>query len=354
MRQVSTYVFFRSVAVANLLSLLAALALCAALIDRASGAPAGVAALCPTPSGRSVVRTVPLPGSPKQVLTANDALWVTLRSPHPGGRARLLRLDARTGRIRRAFPLPGSPDRIASGFGSLWIPVELRGKAGGTLLRLDPRSGRVLAAIRAPTPRLLGATLTMTPEAVWIGGSDTRLDARSIFKIDPRRNVVVRRFQVRATTVVALVGQRRSLWVSGWESVVRLSENGRLLFRQPVGGVAFSIALAGNGVWAAQQLFGHKDSRPQPPARRLVRITPGSPRLKVIQLDATPGAVAVAAGAAWAVFLPDEGRHEVLRVSGTTPVPARVAVSGIPGALAASRGKVWVAEHEPNELSEIC
>jgi hypothetical protein len=170
--------------------MLGSLAACAALVAPASGAETTTSPSCPTPSGRTVVRTLPSPGQPHQVLARGDTLWVTLQ--RAGGRARVIRLDARTGRVDRSFPLEGVPDRLVYGFGSLWIPEEIRGKPGGTLIRLDPRSGRVLAEIRAPAPRLFGATLTVTPAAVWIGGADTRLDTSSIFLVDPRKNAVVR------------------------------------------------------------------------------------------------------------------------------------------------------------------
>src|SRR5215210_2024932 len=260
-------------------TVLGSLATSVALLAPASGAETITGASCPTPSGRTVVRTLRLPGPPHQVLARGETLWVTLQ--RPGGPARVVRLAARTGRVDRSFPLKGVPDRLVYGFGSLWIPQEIRGKPGGTLFRLDPRSGRILAEIRAPAPRLFGATVAMTPAAVWIGGADTRLDTSSIFLVDPRRNVVVRRLGVRATSVVALVARGPAAWASGWESIVRLSPTGRLLFRQGIGGVAFSIALAPDGVWGAQQFLGHKYRKPQPLARRLVRITTSPRRLTV-------------------------------------------------------------------------
>lgn len=331
---------------------LGSLAAWAALAVPASGAQTTTSASCPTPSGGTVVRTLPLPGQPHQVLARGNRLWVTLE--RPGERARVVRIDASTGRVDRSFPLEGVPARLVYGFGSLWIPQEIRGKPGGTLVRLDPRSGRVLAEIRAPAPRLFGATLTVAPAAVWIGGADTRLDASSIFVVDPRGNAVVRRLGVKVATVVALVARGPAVWASGWESIVKLSPAGRLLFRQHIGGVAFSIAVAPNGVWGAQQFFGHKYRKPQPLARRLVRVTTSPRHLMVVPLDATPGVVAFAADAAWVVLFPDQRRRGVLRVSGTPPVPEKVPLRGLPRAIAPAPGGVWVAEHDPNELSKIC
>ncbi len=333
-------------------AILGPLVACAALVAPASGAQTALGGSCPTPSGGAVVRTLSLPGPPQQVLARGDTLWVTLR--RPGGRGRVVRLSARTGRVQRSFWLEGVPARLAYGFGSLWIPQEIRGKPGGTLVRLDPRSGRVVAEIRAPAPRLFGTTVTVTPTTVWIGGSDTRLDTSSIFVVDPRRNVVVRRLGVTATTVVALAARGRAVWVSGWESIVKLSPTGRLLFRQRIGGVAFSIGVARDGVWGAQQLLGHKYTKPQPPARRLVRVTTSPRGLTVVPLDATPGVVAAAAGAAWVVFVPDQHRRVILRVSGAPPAPETVTVRGFPGAIAPAPDGVWVAEHDPNELSNVC
>jgi hypothetical protein len=332
-------------------TMLSSVVACAAATATAAVAQSPSGTTCPTETERTVVRTLLLPAPPQQVLVRGGKLWVTLRKP--GGRARVVRVSAQSGRVERSFPLEGVPARLAYGFGSLWIPEEIRGEPGGTLVRLHPRSGRVLARIRAPAPRLFGATLAFAPNAVWIGGADTRLDTSSVFVIDPKRNAVVRRLRVKGTTVVALAAQGRTVWASGWESIVKLSPNGRVLFRQPIGGVAFSIAPAPDGVWGAQQLFGHKYGKPQPRARRLVRVSTRPRRLVVVQLDATPGVVVSAAGAAWVVFFPDQRRRAVLRVVGTSP-PEEVPLASVPGAIAPAPDGVWVASRNPGALSKIC
>jgi hypothetical protein len=332
-------------------AMLSSVVACVAATGTASVAQSPSGTTCPTKTGPGVVRTLQLPGPPQQLLARGDKLWVTLRKPH--GRARVVRVSAESGKIERSFRLEGNPARLAYGFGSLWIPEEIRGKPGGTLVRLDPRSGRQLARIRAPAPRLFGATLAITPNAVWIGGADTRLDTSSVFVIDPKRNDVVRRLRVKGTTVVALAARGRTVWASGWESIVKLSPTGRILFRQPIGGVAFSIALAPDGVWGAQQLFGHKYRKPQPPARRLVRVTTRPRRLVVVPLQATPGVVVSAAGAAWVVFFPDQRRRAVLHVVGTSR-PEEVPLAGVPGAITPTPDAVWVATHDPSVLSKIC
>ena len=190
-------------------TLLSAMAACAATTVTVAVAQTPNSTTCPTETGRTVVRTFLLPAPPQQLLVRGGKLWVTVRKP--GRRARVVRLSAQSGKVERSFPLEGAPARLAYGFGSLWIPEEIRGKPGGTLVRLDPRSGRVLARIRAPAPRLFGATLAFAPNAVWIGGADTRLDTSSVFVIDPRRNAVVCRLGVKGTTVVALAAQGRTV-----------------------------------------------------------------------------------------------------------------------------------------------
>jgi hypothetical protein len=255
--------------------------------------------------------------------------------------------------VQRVFRLAGDPWSIKFGFGSLWMTGD-GGGFGGAVMRIDPRSGRVVSVIRAR--RRFGGRLATTSDGVWVAGIDDRKTlARTVFKIDPSRNAVSRRVQLKATTVVALVGEGPSLWVSGWGAVVKLSSAGRVLFQQRMDGVGWSIAPSPGGVWIARPFFGTSRSRQAFPARQLLRIQTQAPHgPAVVELSAQPAGVAVAGGAAWvAGGFSDAGAREVLRIdaSGAT---THVALRGIAGLIAAAPDGVWVAGHRPSELSKIC
>lgn len=341
--------------VVSLVALGATLALSAMTPHRAVAAQTASSGRCPSASGQEVTLTMPLPRSAKlrSMVVADKTLWIASGSRRVGGHGRLLRVNLSSGRVERSFSLAGDPWSLRFGFGSLWMTGN-GGGFDGAVMRIDPRSGRVASVVRGK--RRFGGRLAITSDAVWVGGLDDRKTlARTVFKIDPSRNAVTQSVQLKATTVVALVGAGRSLWVTGWGAVVKLSSSGRVLFQRRMDGVGWSIALAPGGVWVARPFSGSSRSNQAFPARQLLRIrTVESRDPMIIELATQPAGVVVARGAAWVLgnFL-DAGRREVLRTDGLGAVTT-VTVHGIPGLIAAASDSVWVAERDPNELSKIC
>jgi hypothetical protein len=103
-------------------------------------------------------------------------LWVAIAGRHDPRTGATLRrgaiaaMDTRTGRLRVLRP-PIDPTELAVGFGSLWVlgaPIK-RGPRG--VLRIDPRTGRVIAAIQS-AQHSYGSRIAATPRAVWVGGAD--------------------------------------------------------------------------------------------------------------------------------------------------------------------------------------
>jgi len=315
---------------------------------------------CPSPSGAAVVQTMRMPGRPGFLLLAKNTLWVAIASAHPSGRGRLARIDARSGRVQRIFRLPVNPYQLAFGFGSLWVTGETNNRRyQGRLLRIDPTTGRVLRLIRGP--QALGAKIATTSDAVWIGGADffppghsERAGVRFVYKIDPKRNAVVRRVQLPAqATVIDLQGDGRSLWSAGWWGVVKLSATGRVLFMQRVDGSGWSLAQTPGAVWVAQPFFGSRPVRRQDrPARRLLRIaTSGARRISVMELQTQPGHVSSAAGVVWVTANGGLARIDAAEVP---PTLAKVPVDFSPNYHEAFAGGLWVSDLQANRLHKIC
>jgi len=87
-------------------------------------------------------------------------------------------------RVVANLPLSSSLGPVAAGFGAVWVVDDAKGR----LLRVDPRTRRVVQAIRVAGPLLVGAGAG----AVWVideGGS--------LIRIDPRTNRVTSRLPVR-------------------------------------------------------------------------------------------------------------------------------------------------------------
>jgi hypothetical protein len=306
----------------------------------------------------AVVFSVPLPGKPGQMLLSRGTLWVAIEPARWGHPGRLLALDPSSGRVRRTIRLPVSPMRFVTGFGSLWLTGAGGGRRYSGVLRIDPRSARVLRVIRGAHP--LGSALAATRRAIWIAGADTfppghpeQSGVYFVYKIDPRRGAVVQRVRLRST-VIDLVGDGPTFWVTGWIAVPKLSEAGRVLFREPIEGSGWSIARGGEGVWVTHTFDGSRRDRQPPPARELYRIREFSkPHLARIRLEESPWQVSTASGVAWVAA--GRGSHQVLWLDDTrTPSPTAVPVPGIVQGIQAVPRGAWVAQLKPNQLSRIC
>jgi len=301
-----------------------------------------------------------MPGRPGFLLLVKNTLWVAIASPRPSGRGALVRIDARSGRVLRMFRLPVNPYQLAFGFGSLWVTGETNNRRyQGRLLRIDPSTGRVLRLIRGP--QTLGAKIATTSDAVWIGGADVfppghseRAGVRFVYKIDPRRNVVVRRVQLPAqSTVIALHGDGRALWSVGWWGVVKLSAAGRVLFFQRIDGSGWSLAQTPGAVWVAQPFFGSRPVRKQDrPARRLLRIaTSGVRRISVLELQTQPGHVSSADGVVWVMANGGLARMDAAEMS---PTLTSVPVDFSPNYHVAFGGGLWLSDLRANRVHKVC
>ena len=315
---------------------------------------------CPSPSGAAVVQTLRMPGRPGFLLLAKNTLWVAIASTHPSGRGALVRIDARSGRVQRVFRLPVNPYQLAFGFRSLWVTGETNNRAyQSRMLRIDPTTGRVLRLIRGP--QTLGSKIATTSDAVWIGGADIfppghseRAGVRFVYKIDPRRNAVVRRVQLPAqATVIALQGDGRSLWSVGWWGVVKLSAAGRVLFVQRIDGSGWSLARTPGAVWVAQPFFGSRPVRQQNrPARRLLRIaTSGVRRVSVMELQTQPGHVSSADGVVWVTANGGLARIDAAEIP---PKLTKIPVDFSPNYHEPFAGDLWVSDLRANRVYKIC
>lgn len=331
----------------------------AVLLVCASSPTAGVGATC----SPKIAHRVVLPGHPMDIVRLGNTLWVALAGVHNprtgetlrGGSA--LAVDARNGRIVRRLGLPVDPTEIVGAFGSLWViggAVERRDQG---VLRIDPVSGRVLAVIRAS--RAYGSRIDATTTAIWVGGADVfpeghsdQAGVRFVYKIDPRRNAVVRRVQLPGgMTVLHLEHEGSSLWVSGWWGIARIADTGRVLFHAAFAGAGWSMARVPGAVWVALPWSGTPYRRRQDrahEARRLLRVdtTGRGPRVKQIELDRQPGGLAAERGPVWMGGLDGLSRVGLAAVD---PVPLDVH----PTSMIASGGVVWAAELATGRLIEV-
>jgi glutamine cyclotransferase len=139
----------------------------------------------------AIVRTVSVSGSPPFVPSnslAADATGAWVVSSAAGGG---LLTHLRPGLRSREFPFEGDPVAVASGEGSVWVATKDVGR--NTVLRVDPQTGAVSAAVRIPSeiptsnlpnanfPEIQG--LAVGEGAVWVltGGQE----GTAVMRIDP-------------------------------------------------------------------------------------------------------------------------------------------------------------------------
>ena len=103
------------------------------------------------------------------------AIWAV-----DAGSGELLRVDPRSDRVIARVPV-GDQAFPAVGAGAVWTAAD------GRLLRIDPASNRVVARIPLGLPARTFAAVAARPGVVW-GGSP-----RELLRIDPRRNAIDRR-----------------------------------------------------------------------------------------------------------------------------------------------------------------
>jgi hypothetical protein len=160
-------------------------------------------------------------------------VWVDDRA-----RERLLRVDARSGRVRAAIPVDGRL-ALAAGLRDVWV-LPSGGEHGlgkrGPLLRIDPRTERILARIPLVTDAgrsVLGFGVGAARRDVWVWGP------RDILRIDGRARRVTLRIAIgdRHGELTGFAAGARQL-VAGTADGHLLRFDGRTGKRTSVVGVA--------------------------------------------------------------------------------------------------------------------
>ena len=240
------------------------------------------------------------------VLVAVAVLRSGGATPHPTRHA-----SVTMARGERVIPLPGPPASLALGAGSLWIPTS------GEVVRLNPKTGRVVA--RIPLPAAGESSLVATTlSAIWVAPASNH----TVVRIDPRSNSVVKTFRVGFYPLALRVAARQVLVIS-------------------VTGLATPINPTTNTV-----------GRPVPAARY------GDSRLAhaVAKVNGYTGVLA--RGRAWVVtWGPDRHHPDPGTISMLDPRTGRLLetrrVGGTPTAVAVGHGAAWVTNFADNTLTRI-
>jgi streptogramin lyase len=277
---------------ARLAAALAGLALAggAAVVLLTGGDPARprgqVAQPTPTPRRPAephVVRTVAVGERPNDVVVSRGTVWVSSSRSTV-----VMRIDAATGRVQRPSLRTGRGVKaMAAGFGSLWVLNFDR----ATVTRYSLRTRRRLSSTPVPSGR--PNAIALAAGAVWVGTlrRDASGEQDAVLRLDPRSGRVLRRVAVPAG-VGGIDAGRSAVWVVNRTSqtVTRLDIRTAALTPVPVGRDVRGIAVGVDAVWATS--FAED---------AVTRIDPRTLRRTTVPTGGGPTSVAAAPGTVWVV-----------------------------------------------------
>jgi DNA-binding beta-propeller fold protein YncE len=220
-----------------------------------------------------------------EVAFGAGSVWVSSGDYYPGpvGRRQpgdvMLRVDPRTNRVVDRIPVD-SPSGLAFGHGSVWVTSA----AYGTVSRIDPQTGEVVAKIEVGRGAV-DIAVDESSGAVWVAGLDLSEDYveydppkysedRKLSRVDPATNRVVAEIPIRAGSPD---GGAQSVAV-GKSEVWAQSVDGRLFKVNPatnevaamvsLGEWSSHLAVFRGAVWATFQAYSAGTGE------QLVRVDP--------------------------------------------------------------------------------
>ena len=227
------------------------------------------------------------------------------------------------------------------GAGSLWVGAW----RDGEVVRIDPRSNRVVARFPAGGPNPAG--LAVDAATIWVVHPDTDEVAR----LDPGTGRVVARIRLDPLPFEFAPGDRRFVpslvavgagagWVGtsrGAVARIDAASNRVVAVIKLARQGAEGIAVAGRIVWVAQG--GHGLARIDAATNRL---------LGTVRLDVQADRVAADGGTIWVGGRSTDPSFEaagaVARIDAATGRVREIVPSGLPTGLAAGVGAVWITE----------
>jgi ABC-type branched-subunit amino acid transport system substrate-binding protein/predicted Ser/Thr protein kinase len=244
------------------------------------------------PDTKKLVKTFQPGGRPSEIAAGNGAVWIGNAG---GGDATnttvsVSRVDPGSTTTTRTVKLPGGDagvfptaglPRLAVGAGAVWAV-----NPDGSVSRIDPTTGRLVARIKAKSP---ATTIAAGREGVWFVSFD---DPSSVTRIDPRTNRVAQKIRVGADAdLFGIAVGAGSVWATArGEGVVWRIEPGRDAQARTIDvgvGVTF-VAFGQDAVWAGNYVDGS-----------VSRIDPRDNRVTAKTSIGAPQALAAGAGAAW-------------------------------------------------------
>ena len=231
-------------------------------------------AVVPTRTGPDA--PIHLGSGPARLAVGEGAVWVL-----QGGS--LLKIDPQSNRLLAVTPGIQDAASFAAGEGGVWIPK------GSKLLKLDPQTGALVARIPVRCENVaIGAG------SVWA----TNPRKGTVSRINPRTGQIVATIDVDKSPMVLAVGEG-AVWVLSWEKnlVFQIDPaTNQVVAKVPLGlGIPIGELGAGEGgVWLSKQA-----RLPLGVANALVVVDPGSKKVTKVFKTWFDGRFALGGGAVW-------------------------------------------------------
>ena len=297
---------------------------------------AGALALQEKGESRITAR-IAVPGNPFAVATGEGGVWV-LDHPPTGCSSRrrctVYRIDPATYQVGRRIPMPYHAWDLVVGAGSVWVT-----QFDGRLIRIDARTGRIVARISA-RPLYFGSVVTFGGGFVWTGNDDERNTSGSVSKIDPATNEVVGTVDGMISPQSIAFGQG-AVWVAdhaGWlfkidPERLEIVARARLRFG-PHGVVATNRA-----VYVADA-HGNRLLEADPETAKILRRV----RLRVGAIHPAAGAASLWSGSSGVWTDGSVADDRVIRIAeGSLAIVETIHVGGQVPAVDFGFGSVWAA-----------
>jgi virginiamycin B lyase len=289
------------------------------------------------------IRTIALPGAPREVAVGLGAVWVVAERPG-ATEAAILRIEPRTRRIVATIRAPGRSviGGLAVGEGAVWATDLNLGK----VLRIDPATNRIAARIALPLAPFRPFAIAAGEGGIWVTVPTNVKGA--VVRIDPQTNRAGSPIEVGygPDAVTAAAG---AVWVTNTNvaggSLMRVDpKTGRVVAKLLAGRNPGAVAASRRAVWAAFEA-GASIARIDPASNRLLASIPASDGV---------GDLAAGLGSIWFTNACgcDDGRVKSLDPR-TVRVGLPIPVGTRPIALAAGEGAVWIANYTDQTLTKI-
>ena len=205
-----------------------------------------IVAKTPLPPGGTVVARISV-FDPHDVAFAAGSVWVPM---HHGDA--VAKIDPATNTVAASLrvtdnPSVEQPGRLGYGDGVLWLTNYTNEGVPGSLVRIDPVTGQVVAVIRAPDS--LCCTPIVGGGFVWAIAPD--LAGGTLLKISELTNTVVGTTQLAHLFPLVGAYAAGSLWINSGGDVLRLDpETSAVTARIGTGGTnAFVVGYGAGTVW---------------------------------------------------------------------------------------------------------